>query len=60
MRNFEVTKTVTATLTYMDLVRIANALELKSQDETQSLGGPMMGTTELAQAIQEMLDACVK
>lgn len=57
MANFKVNKTVTATFTYMDLIRLANALDIKSKDDVKRLGSVMNGTLELQETIQEMLEA---
>lgn len=55
MANFE--KTVTATFTYMDLIRLANALDDKASIEQKELGSIMGGTARLQESIQEMIKA---
>ena len=60
MANFEVNKTVTATFTYMDLIRLANALDDKATGELERLGSVMGGTSLLQESIQEMLTAISK
>ncbi len=60
MADFKVNKTVTATLTYMDLIRIANALDDKATGELEKLGSIMGGTARLQESIQEMLQAISK
>ena len=60
MAQFEVNKTVTATFTYMDLIRLANALDDKATGELERLGSIMDGTSLLQESIQEMLTAIRK
>ena len=60
MAGFKVNKTGTVTFTYMDLIRIANALDDKATGELERLGSVMGGTSLLQASIQEMLQAINK
>ena len=60
MSQFKVNKTVSATFTYMDLIRLANALDDKAQGELDKLGSVMQGTKVLQDSIGEMLAAISK
>jgi hypothetical protein len=57
MEKFTVNKTLTATFTYIDLVRLASGLELKLVQEKKDYGDGFEGSKDLLARLEEMLDA---